>query len=595
MTVDYAANLRGAEEVVGNVVDVILTGGGHILFQKYLERKAFIFAADTACQAVSSSMQMCFVAHDQGEDDLDEDWRLDEEPEPSSIDCWARMHLQVRKPRTKEELMREGKQKAEQQKEKEQRKTQSIATGPKAGRFDSPGKKKNAKERMEARSAAIVEEAAVDEEEERYREQKVLEAQQKREKEVKAKETERLQHEETKRSEAMAEEMSRRPHTYDVDGNIIWIEEVKPERLPKVQELFGYGVKRDHRKTDPDASPKKDADKRKSMARRKKGGKDRGAEDFTDSFSKLQHGQPPIMDTMNVKPGVVLEQQGKVKAGAGRESGRQMSRKEYIQMAEREVPSFNAARGGSQGDGEGEDGEGERSRPPTATGQPAEQASISVQPPEQTAAPTIAAQSGSQDAGGSLPKLDAGRGPAAATDQSGANAPNRQRILNKSGVAASPAPSARDGPRLAMNSPNSTSNNKGEVQKAPVAPAPYLRNQKFDSLGYVARPPRYHVPPLGGPFGAGAPQPPLGATMGHGLLRDRSLKEAYFFPSPSPDMSSPLLRSASEVIRPTSGASPLYGGAKQAADHGRIIPDDRTNAYRSVRHILGGDREDGGM
>eukprot|EP00971_Amphidinium_carterae_P131538 2604835-Amphidinium_carterae.1 len=201
-----------------------------------------------------------------------------------------------------------------------------------------------ASDRSDSRGFLIVEDPAVDEEEERYREQKALEAQQRRDKEAKSKEVEKMQHEETKRNEAMAEEMSKRPHTYDVEGNIIWIEEVKPEKLPKVQEVFNFGVKRDHRKVDPDAMPKKEPDKRKSTIRRKanRGGRDRGAEDFTDSFSKLQHGQPPIMDTMNVKAGVVLEQQGKVKAGAGQDN-RQMSRKEYIQMAEREVPNFQAA------------------------------------------------------------------------------------------------------------------------------------------------------------------------------------------------------------------------------------------------------------
>mmetsp|Transcript_10113 Transcript_10113/g.14298 ORF Transcript_10113/g.14298 Transcript_10113/m.14298 type:complete len:87 (+) Transcript_10113:31-291(+) len=72
--VDYSVGLRGAEEAVGNVVDLILTGGGHILFQKYLERKAFLFAAETACKSAVANLQMCYVAHDQGEDDL-EGWQ----------------------------------------------------------------------------------------------------------------------------------------------------------------------------------------------------------------------------------------------------------------------------------------------------------------------------------------------------------------------------------------------------------------------------------------------------------------------------------------------------------------------------------------
>lgn len=80
--------------------------------------------------------------------------------------------------------------------------------------------------------------------------------------------------------------------------------------------------------------------------------------EFTDGFSKLQHGQPPIIETMVLVPGVLLEQMGKVKARPKlhhsplRQSGpepdsRYMSRKEYVQLAEAEVPIEASVRKGA--------------------------------------------------------------------------------------------------------------------------------------------------------------------------------------------------------------------------------------------------------
>merc|ERR1719191_1450266 len=61
-------------------------------------------------------------------------------------------------------------------------------------------------------------------------------------------------------------------------------------------------------------------------------------DDFPDGFSKLQHGQPPILETMQVKPGVVLDVYGKSKAGpAPSTAGGGMSRKEYVALTEKEV------------------------------------------------------------------------------------------------------------------------------------------------------------------------------------------------------------------------------------------------------------------
>merc|ERR1719487_975090 len=75
---------------------------------------------------------------------------------------------------------------------------------------------------------------------------------------------------------------------------------------------------------------KKKLEKRKT----RKGGRTKQEEwelmGFTDTFTRLQHEQPPIIDTMEVQPGVDLESQGKVKKGPKAEPLKdQMSRADY--------------------------------------------------------------------------------------------------------------------------------------------------------------------------------------------------------------------------------------------------------------------------
>ncbi|CAJ1449789.1 unnamed protein product, partial [Effrenium voratum] len=87
----------------------------------------------------------------------------------------------------------------------------------------------------------------------------------------------------------------------------------------------------------PKNPPPKARQNHPKSPKRGRGKKGETGPEFTDGFSKLQHGQPPILDTMVVVPGVTLEQMGKHKSGPESDS-RFMSRKEYVQLAEAEVP-----------------------------------------------------------------------------------------------------------------------------------------------------------------------------------------------------------------------------------------------------------------
>merc|ERR1712060_444322 len=66
------------------------------------------------------------------------------------------------------------------------------------------------------------------------------------------------------------------------------------------------------------------------------------------------------------------------------------------------------------------------------------------------------------------------------------------------------------------------------LHTAPPAPAWSLRVAKKAEVAH--RGTRNHVALLGATHSRGPSQPPLGATMGHGLLSDSSVRESFFFP-----------------------------------------------------------------
>merc|ERR1712139_753260 len=108
------------------------------------------------------------------------------------------------------------------------------------------------------------------------------------------------------------------------------------------------------------------------------------------------------------------------------------------------------------------------------------------------------------------------------------------------------ASGSRPGTTSGKSGDDSSKKERSEVQTAPPAPPMNVRAKKMQAIGHLGQPPRLHVAPLGGPYGFGVAQPPLGATMGHGLHRHDKAKESYFFPHPAPEIPA-LLKATSEI------------------------------------------------
>lgn len=569
-----------AESVAGEVVNRILAEGGHTLWRKYLARKAFPFAVDAAMEMIMCKAQMCFVPCDQ-EEDMEEDWALEEEPQPAEKDSWVRMMLPRKDPvRTTSRSTRASYSASST--------TSSIGGGRRRKTTKSLNIEGTIKEERKAgpRSWDITPKVRIDPEEERHREQKLLDRQKQKEKEIKDRQEKKAAEQERTRIEALHQEMEKRPHTFDLDGNVLWIQPPNPQKLPRFQEVVRHDFKADNEKAFRDSKtklnetpPKPIKGRGKNRSMRKK--KSEVAEEFPDSFTKLAHGQPPIMETMSMKPGVQLDHKGKQKAGGppAAKDG-QMTRSDYISLASREIS-------------------GDTQFQFTATGGVKAVGGNSGQDPEDsTTSPASPTKSGSLDASGafdatsgsakprsdSLPTLDPGRPSPAATDS-----PAHSQSPTKNGGL------VMVGSGAGLSDAFAGGNRHGEVQTSPLAPPMHLRARKFESVGDLGRPPRSRMPTMGkldphSPFGK-APPPPVGATMGHGLLRTHSSVDEFYFPPFVPESPTAghtagtmLPRSRSEATLPTYDSR--SGGSRSPENHGRMNVEHRSPAYRQVRKAL---------
>merc|ERR1719408_102224 len=120
----------------------------------------------------------------------------------------------------------------------------------------------------------------------------------------------------------MMDAQDTRPRTYDKDGRIIWIQEPDPDLLPHVQTHLDVDVEtkeNDFAATVPNYAQlpykkpppllkeeREDGDAKSPKNKKKPKAKSKKDESFTDTFYKPDYMQPPLIQTMKVRPGVVL-------------------------------------------------------------------------------------------------------------------------------------------------------------------------------------------------------------------------------------------------------------------------------------------------
>mmetsp|Transcript_89626 Transcript_89626/g.204860 ORF Transcript_89626/g.204860 Transcript_89626/m.204860 type:complete len:533 (+) Transcript_89626:86-1684(+) len=472
-----------AERAAAYVLDLILEEAGQTLYGKYIEKKAFSFAAEAITESLVSHLEMCYVKYDPGERDMD-DWVLEPEPVPNAIDTWARASVPVRR------------------KLRIRKQEEGAPTGARSVASNRLGKGKNRNNYLtsEGRESPsntapgnrqpipLKEEFEVDEKEEALREMQERVAKRQREEALRLRQREQEELEDQMRLAKVRDEMKNKPYTFDTEGNLLWIQQVNTEKLPAQSTSVNYKSRPKVAKVEEE--PKRPTSRGREPRDARPKAQKQVKHEYTDTFKKLTTQQAPAIDVMNVAPGVVLIEKGRQKKGP-EPDGPTLSRDAYKQMADSGAGGIPPDYGNRNPKAEDQKAAREDERPP-------EPAAAAAQPAPPAQSPSVQQMAGAQ-----------ATSDAAAARQAAAADPTRAADWGQ-------AP-----PRQG-----------GSGKEAAVPDRAHDPRQKFAAIGHIqGLPPRNRIPPLGTTVGARLPQPVLGATMGHGLMRgNEGVTGDFYFP-----------------------------------------------------------------
>lgn len=635
-----------AEAASEQIIELILAEGGKLLYERYIEKKSFSFAAEVVSQSLVNELKLCFVRFDRGEPGATrtgatagagvpsrgsarlstssslqlpapcepssssaaaaaaapvaiggarqadpatevggqegpqqprEAWTLEQEPPRCRVDTWARACVPIRR-----KLVQPKRSSHQEDTGGRRVRNRSLGKGP--GSSASHGRAPSRSGIMapmlstaegegnaakgppsKAQQIPLTDEREEDDEEAEMRDRKDREARRRREEEARIQLKAAAEAEEVAIMAQVKDQMKNKPFTYDSQGNIIWIQPPNLQKLPAANPAPGYACKKEgtmptatgtgqhQHETSPRPAPKGSAGATQKVHKRKKSG------EFQDSFRRFASQQPSMMEVMKLSPGVGLSQRGHNRNGAREvpRAGQPMTRKDYEAMAASGVRDPRAMRQ------EGAEG-GAPSRAESAKD------GGSVRGQDDELSPEPAAPSASASAAAADLNELVSRGEASHL----ANGSPGMKVVRGADLGGNLVPHAPTMPR--------------PVQ--PVPPPTFRRVQmKRDALGYSMSS-RERVPTgTGSRFPGCAAQPPLGATMGHGLATGLQRPEEFYYPGANAFVLGEDSVQEPEGVGEASSESPAGAGRSSAVPgspkgpQGQIVSKDPALVRRLFR------------
>eukprot|EP00931_Biecheleriopsis_adriatica_P008784 TRINITY_DN109913_c0_g1_i1.p1 TRINITY_DN109913_c0_g1~~TRINITY_DN109913_c0_g1_i1.p1 ORF type:complete len:667 (+),score=138.55 TRINITY_DN109913_c0_g1_i1:28-2001(+) len=629
---------RHVLEAVGEVIETILEHGAVILQEKQQRRQLIRNTWEVAREAALTCVDMHFVPHDDNPFEVDDcnDWVLNDEPVKAVTDSFARYFLEVRKDRVvdvdsehfEQEVVR-GQPKSRARRKPSKSSSSGGHTVPEAD-FRIPEVELSQRILPLHRSRnpdAVLEEQFRHMWNKRASERALL-----LEEQAQAK-IEREREEQKRRREVLQELDDNdkdttyipdriQPLSIDGGGRVTFLDRqasAAPSFHNRMNDFTTFRVAGQGAEEFSSASSATGSKGSKEISEGQQGRRVALSEEeaaggnaddsakppfksprhvFTDGFEKLQHAQPPMVESMALQRGVVLNWGGKVKAGP-RPVGEvnRMSWSEYVAMTQGKQTTWHS------GEAELDHQEllreciGESSLPAAPSMRPASASSLRPTTPMSAPTPSAAMSRHSGDllesARSQKTQTSEGRRPSSA-HHCGRSQPSQQgmspSVLSLTTVAtkATNVPAGDASSASASSWPagvkpppvRPVSAKKGPPSPtAPAEPAPGLLKSRAAAgasashtvLRCQPRQPRQKVINMGSHGCEGAPlAPPVGATMGHGLLPGdyKNLRAAvkngeFYFPSRSSAQqaaSKPMIRASSAgCLRRPRSASTVEG------------------------------------
>lgn len=460
-----------------------------------------------------------FRGHDEQVARAKAGWFMESEPPRCRIDTWARACVPIRKKLVRSQTLADGAEdprrsgRAGSSKRSQSRasngsvsvsgsrspsrfgnQTATVPEGAEARLNSSPSK---------AQQIPIIDEREEDEEETLLRELKDRELRKVRDEQVRTERKAAVEMEEAAKLAQVKDHEKNKQFTYDTDGNIIWVQPLAVNKLPSTNTAPTFACKEEDLGSSPlqpgaSADAKQAAAPTKSARSGQRTKKRQASMEFKDGFKKFPSQQPAMMDAMAMAPGVELQERGKAKRNEEKASANSnMSRKDYDEMLNKSKGLARGAQGASL--------------PPK------------VPSAQQLARPGDASVLGSA---ANLPipeEAPAALGGSEISPQASPRqgpAPGEAMKVVRSEMGAELVPRAPATPR--------------PVQPAPPQIARRMQSKR-DALGYsLSTRERVQTGYGGSRYPGGTAQPPIGATMGHGLVATDKKYEDYYFPNAVP-------------------------------------------------------------
>jgi len=342
----------------------------------------------------------------------------------------------------------------------------------------------------------LVDDREEDEEEAMLRELKDREARKVREEQLKVDRKAATELEDAAKLAQVKDDKKNKELTFDSEGNVIFVQQVAVHKLPSTTPAPNFAYKQDDLRMEvQDRSPPKPTKANRANLAAAKGKKQA---EFKDGFKKFPSQQPAMMDAMVMAPGVALEERGRRKTGgdkAANEVATTMTRKDYEEM--RRSGAAGIGYPGKDKDDAGAE-KVPRSRA-SSVGQLSAAAPAALRPSD--GLPAVQEEQ--------APLQEAAQ-PVSSPRSTGVD--TMKIVRTEMGAGLIPHPPATP----------------QRVQ--PVPPPSVRRAFRRDALGYNLSTRERVQTATGSRFPNCGPQPPLGATMGHGLLPAENKLEEYYFP-----------------------------------------------------------------
>lgn len=342
----------GADEFVEEIVDDLISQSLDRCFQLYLERQLLPFTVTQAKDYILSIVEWQFLSRDEGESNPESDpgWIQDEEPDPAETDCWAqgsvpRMFVPSPEPVIEEEPKLE-----EQDIEEEEEVKQEAQEEEEAELEDRISDDEEEKETEAQKMAKEQEEQKQEEERGKKKRFKPYTG---RLRSPALKVTESL--EQTEMSLLTQEIMASMPppeerhnalltmpascHSilkvqagrppgnkeveYDDYGNVVAVIKLNPDRLPSHRIKVNYqvvdpAVEAAQARLDAMRTGRYLAPKPKQKTQKKKDKEEQSIDVIPSKAPVKTPLPPPLIETMEVAPGVIVKEGGRVKQGQAR-------------------------------------------------------------------------------------------------------------------------------------------------------------------------------------------------------------------------------------------------------------------------------------